>query len=403
MATNFGTLPMIAGYGNNSYLHTKHLMERRQFLSRTSIATGSFILAPWLWQSCQTDVSTKIKNWVWITPETGLTENEWKGRFEKLKEHGFHGAIIQVYGSHMALYDTPFLPVQEALLEKLIPIGKASGIEIHAWMWTMPNNNPFYIENHPEFYAVNGLGQPAHTHPAYVGYYRFMCPNQPGVRDFLVNNVKTLAEKQGLDGIHFDYIRLPDVIIAEALQPVYNIVQDREYPEFDYCYCSVCRDKFRNETGIDPLKDLQDPSANLQWRQFRYNSITNLVNKHLIPDAKKNGMKATAAVFPNWESVRQQWSMWDMDAFFPMLYHNFYNADLQWIAENLIKQINSLKNKAPIYSGLFLPALTVTQLQDAIRISIESGAAGVSLFSFHQLNSEHLKIFQGNKPIGMIP
>lgn len=362
-------------------------MHRREFIYKTGLASiGIAAISPIL-NSCngESRKDSKIKNWVWITPEAGLSAEKWKERFEMLKDYGIDGAIVQVYAAHTAWYESPDLPVQEPLLEKLIPIGKETGVEVHAWMWTMPNNNPYYIENHPEFYAVNGLGQPAHTHPAYVGYYRFMCPNQPGVREFLKNNVNTLSEKQGLDGIHFDYIRLPDVIIAEALQPKYNIVQDREYPEFDYCYCSVCREKFLGETGIDPLKDLEDPSANRQWRQFRYNSITNLVNDLLIPEAKKNGMQATAAVFPNWESVRQQWSQWDMDAFFPMLYHNFYNADLQWIADQIKNQIQLLKSPKPIYAGLFIPALKDDELTEAINRSTNAGASGVSLFSYHQI------------------
>lgn len=362
-------------------------MHRREFIYKTGLASiGIAAISPIL-NSCngESRKDSKIKNWVWITPEAGLSTEKWKERFEMLKDYGIDGAIVQVYAAHIAWYESPDLPVQEPLLEKLIPIGKETGVEVHAWMWTMPNNNPYYIENHPEFYAVNGLGQPAHTHPAYVGYYRFMCPNQPGVREFLKNNVNTLSEKQGLDGIHFDYIRLPDVIIAEALQPKYNIVQDREYPEFDYCYCSVCREKFLGETGIDPLKDLEDPSANRQWRQFRYNSITNLVNDLLIPEAKKNGMRATAAVFPNWESVRQQWSQWDMDAFFPMLYHNFYNANLQWIADQIKNQIQLLKSPKPIYAGLFIPALKDDELTEAINRSTNAGASGVSLFSYHQI------------------
>jgi uncharacterized lipoprotein YddW (UPF0748 family) len=362
-------------------------MHRREFIYKTGLASiGIAAISP-IFNSCNLESSEdfKIKNWVWITPEAGLSTEKWKERFEMLKNYGIDGAILQVYAAHTAWYESPDLPVQEPLLEKLIPIGKETGVEVHAWMWTMPNNNPYYIENHPEFYAVNGLGQPAHTHPAYVGYYRFMCPNQPGVREFLKNNVNTLSGKQGLNGIHFDYIRLPDVIIAEALQPKYNIIQDREYPEFDYCYCSVCREKFLVETGIDPLKDLEDPSANEQWRQFRYNSVTNLVNDLLIPEAKKTGMQATAAVFPNWEGVRQQWSQWDMDAFFPMLYHNFYNADLQWIADQIKNQIQLLKNPKPIYAGLFIPALKDDELTEAINRSINAGASGVSLFSYHQI------------------
>lgn len=371
-------------------------MKRREFLKKAGIAGFGLAAANTLALSCmrKDNELAKQKNWVWITPESGLPDDEWKRRFTKLKEYGFHGAIIQVYSSHKAWYETPYLPVQEVLLERLIDAGIETGLEVHAWMWTMPNNNPYYIENHPEFYAVNGLGQPAHTHPAYVGYYRFMCPNQPGVQDFIEQNVRILSQKTGLHGIHLDYVRMPDVIIAEALQPVYDVIQDREYPEFDYCYCELCREKFRDKSGIDPLKDLADPSANKQLRQFRYDSVTNLVNGRLIPAAKSTGMQATAAVFPNWESVRQEWSKWDMDAFFPMLYHNFYNADLDWIAAKIRKQLHALKSPKPIYSGLFLPALTAENLPDAIKTSVEAGASGVSLFAFNNISDSYWNILK---------
>ena len=365
-------------------------MERRRFIKNIGLAGAGMLAGSYLLSSCQEkSMGFPIKNWVWITPEANLPMDTWKERFEELKKLGMHGAIVQVYASHHAMYGSDFLPVTEPLLEKLIVLGKETGVEVHAWMWTMPNNNPYYIENHPEFYAVNGRGQPSHTHPAYVGYYRFMCPNQPGVRDFIVRNVQTLASMEGLDGIHFDYIRLPDVIIAEALQPVYNIVQDREYPEYDYCYCQVCRDMFREQSGIDPLKDLEDPSASEQWRDFRYHSVTRLVNQHLIPAARVNGKKVTAAVFPNWESVRQQWSQWDMDAYFPMLYHNFYNASLGWIGENLVKQIAALKKPVPVYSGLFLPSLTPEELLEATEISLQAGASGTALFALNHLSDYH--------------
>lgn len=365
-------------------------MERRKFIKKMGLAgagvlAGSYMLSSYI----SNDRGFPLKNWVWITPETHLPLDTWKERFEKLKKLGIHGAIVQVYSSHQAMYQSDFLPVTEPLLEKLIVLGKETGLEVHAWMWTMPNNNPWYIENHPEFYAVNGLGQPAHTHPAYVPYYRFMCPNQPGVKDLIVRNVQTLASMEGLDGIHFDYIRLPDVIIAEALQPLYNIVQDKEYPEYDYCYCPTCREMFKKETGIDPLKDLADPSASEAWRQFRYDSVTRLVNDSLIPPVKQSGKQATAAVFPNWESVRQQWSYWKMDAYFPMLYHNFYNASLDWIGQNLEKQISELKKPAPVYSGLYIPSLSPEELEKAITISEKAGAAGVALFSYHQMQQEH--------------
>ncbi len=102
---------------------------------------------------------------------------------------------------------------------------------------------------------------------------------------------------------------------------------------------------FKAKTGLDPLKDLEEPALHDEWRQFRYDTITHLVNDILAPEARQAGKQITAAVFPNWESVRQEWRNWNLDAYLPMLYHNFYNAGLPWIGEQLTREIGELQNK----------------------------------------------------------
>jgi uncharacterized lipoprotein YddW (UPF0748 family) len=370
-------------------------MNRRHFVKNLGVLGLSLTAYNFLSIACKSGSTPNgWKNWVWLTPDRGADRETWKMRLELMKQNNIHGVFVQIYGSHTAWFETTRLPVEEPLLEKLVELGQEVGIEVHAWMWTMPNNNPYFIENHPDWYAVNGLGQPSHSHPAYVGYYRFMCPNNPGVIDFVSTNVRELARINGVSGVHLDYVRLPDVIIAEALQPVYNIVQDREYPEYDYCYCETCRSIFKEQSGIDPLKDLEDPSANLAWRQFRQDSVTRLVNEHLVPEAHSKNVPITAAVFPNWEAVRQEWRKWKLDAYFPMLYHNFYNAELEWIGQHLEKQIAELEIKKPVYSGLFIPSLTPEQLEQAIEISRNAGAAGVSFFAFNSLKEDHYKVIK---------
>ncbi|MDX9940747.1 MAG: hypothetical protein RBS53_00860 [Bacteroidales bacterium] len=370
-------------------------MHRRTFMRKAGLMGLGLAAVNYLGFACSRDAKgTGWKNWVWITPGRGISDEDWLGHLTTIKKSGIDGVFLQVYSSHKAWWQTDRLPVEEPLLERLIVLGKTIGLEVHAWIWTMINNNPYFIENHPDWYAVNGLGQPSHSHPAYVGYYRFMCPNNPGVREFVSENVQALTKVPGVSGVHLDYIRLPDVIIAEGLQPKYNIVQDREYPEYDYCYCEICRNKFREESGIDPLKDLEDPSANEQWRQFRYDSITGLVNNELAPIARGRNIPITAAVFPNWEGVRQEWRKWKLDAFFPMLYHIFYNGDLQWIGDNLKKLIADLETPKPVYSGLFISSLTPGELEEALKISHTSGASGASYFAFNHLNEDHLKIIR---------
>ncbi|ELR72144.1 Tat (twin-arginine translocation) pathway signal sequence domain protein [Fulvivirga imtechensis AK7] len=375
-------------------------MKKREFLKTLGKGSLAIVSSHTLLQACipketgstvseVKNLSPNTKNWTWVTPEKGLSADQWKRKLSLVKDSGIDAILLEVYNGNHTYYDNNRLPVEEKLLEKLVPICKELGLEFHAWMWTMPCNNEKIVKEHPDWYAVNGLGQSAATHPAYVDYYKFLCPCHPEAQEFVRQNVEALAQINDIDGVHLDYVRLPDVILAEALQPKYDIIQDREYPQYDYCYSQYCRDQFKKKTGIDPLKDLKDPSANQEWRQFRYDAITNLVNNKLVPEAKKYNKKVTAAVFPNWESVRQQWGNWHLDAYLPMLYHNFYNEDINWIREHTEKGIARLQDKKPVYSGLYIPSLSPKELQQAYEAALQGGAGGISIFSMNQVSEEH--------------
>lgn len=383
-------------------------MKKRKFVKLLTTGTASLLGASLFW-SCQntpdggqrkilskellpeiirTAEDSLPKNWIWIRPKLGLSDEEWKKTFDQIKSSGIDAIIPQVYAGVETLFDHPTLPVKERWLEHILPLAHAAGLEVHAWMWTMPMNNKELIEKHPDWFAVNGNGEPAHTHPAYVNYYKFMDPCHPEVQDFVAANVAALAKIEDLDGIHLDYVRLPDVILAEALQPKYNIVQHKEYPEYDYSYSERCRQQFKAKHGIDPM-DLEDPSANKDWFQFRCDAISHIVNERCVPLARESGKRITAAVFPNWESVRQQWHRWDLDAFLPMLYHGFYNQSVEWIGEETKKGLERLKNTKPIYSGLFIPHLRPDEIQKAIDVSKKAGAKGVCLFAYGSIKAEH--------------
>ena len=101
----------------------------------------------------------------------------------------------------------------------------------------------------------------------------------------------------------------------------------------------------------------------------------------------------SAAVFPNWEYVRQQWPVWDLAAVLPMLYHSFYEDDLAWVGEQVRKGVDSLEKKIPLYSGLCVLAIAPDDLAAAIAVSMENGAAGVCLFSNTAMKDGHWQAF----------
>jgi len=344
----------------------------------------------------------KLKHWTWITTDLETSDEEWERRFGQMREAGIDAILPEIFNNRTAAYGSRHLPVSGKWLEQVLPLARAAGLEVHAWMHTMPCTIPEINEEHPEWFAVNGKGESAVDRPAYVGYYKFLCPSRPEVHEFLQERVRELARYEELSSVHLDYIRYPDVILAASLQSRYGIVQDREYPEYDYCYCEICRETFEEQAGADPL-DLEDPSASQEWRQFRHDRITQLVNDKLAPVVRQEGKAVTAAVFPNWEHVRQQWSAWHLDAVLPMLYHSFYQADLEWIKAECEKGVKFLPERIPLYSGLFVPALRPDELPEAVRVSVEGGAKGVSLFSARAMSDAHWENFhQINRELGKI-
>lgn len=376
-------------------------MNRREFVKKLALGSAFLAAQKYLspleraYASAGIDSLRRegMKNWAWVSTDTKPSIDEWKRRFELWHESGVDSVLLEIYNSTNAFYKSSHLPVKEAWLERLLPLAKAEGLEVHSWMWTMPCNIENIVKKHPEWYVVNRKGESASDKPAYVHYYKFMCPSRPEVQEFIRSTVSELAGYEQLDGIHLDYIRFPDVILAEALQPKYHIVQDKEYPEYDYCYCEVCRNDFLKETGID-IRKLEDPASNSQWRQFRYNRINNLVNNVIVPAAHSKNKAVTAAVFPNWEMVRQQWPAWNVDGVLPMIYHGFYNKGIEWIKEQTLKGTKSLGGRFPLYSGLFIPQLNPEELAKAIEYSMEGGAKGVSLFAAQSMSLKHWEVFK---------
>jgi len=329
----------------------------------------------------------KVKNRAWMVNHYNPSIDEWRRQLALMRASGISAILPEIYESRHAFFASRHLLVAEDRLAKILPIARAEGLEVHAWMWSMPCNIDEIVQDHPEWYVVNRKGESAADKPAYVPYYKFLCPSHPEVHEFLRTTVQELCQYDDLNGVHFDYIRYPDVILPETLQPKHGIKQDREFPEYDYCYCSNCREDFKGLTGRDPL-EIADPSTNGEWIQFRCDQVTRLVNEVLIPEVHAHNKMASAAVFPNWEHVRQQWRAWNLDAALPMLYHKFYNAGIDWIGEQTGMHVKAMRNGAAIYSGLMVSHLKPKEIGRALEISLEAGASGVALFAAPFMNKK---------------
>jgi len=360
---------------------------RRRFLQNSAFGFASLVSLNST-AVIKSTTARKLKNWIWISPNLRLSDDDWKKRFEKLKKAGIDALLPEIYKGGSAYFGSNRHPVKAEFLERFIPLAKSFDLEVHTWMWTMPCLQKKIQENHPDWYNVNRLEESSLNKPAYVNYYKFLCPAKEKVHEFIQGTVEELCQFE-IDGIHLDYVRYPDVILPKGLWAKYDLVQDKEYPQFDYCYCETCRNKFNKQQGIDPLK-IKEPSEHQAWLQFRYDQVTNLVNNKLVPTGHKNGKVMSAAVFPNWKNVRQEWPVWKLDAVFPMLYNKYYFENADWIKNHCKKGNESLKYNSKLYSGLMIDEPNI--LKENILKSFEGRAKGVSLFSMRSLLNDHIEM-----------
>jgi hypothetical protein len=332
----------------------------------------------------------------WLGGPGELTDLELKEQFTALKNRGVDGLMYNG-GQNPETYS------------RVGKIAKQAGLEFHAWIPTMvQQENP---KLPAELYAINGKGESAFDKPAYVDYYKFLCPSRPAVYDFLSELYTSVAKVDEVDGIHLDYIRFPDVILARGLWDKYGLVMDREYPEYDYCYCDKCVSDFKHKSGID-IKSVKDPSTVQEWKQHRYDLITNIVNQ-LAEDVHDSGKKINAAVFPGPNSVakkivRQEWDKWKLDAVYPMNYNDFYLEGPEWVGDVTWEGVEAIDGRISLYSGLFIcpnpenkteendpenHGLIPEELEAAIRASMENGAAGICLFTPERMTEAHWEVF----------
>ena len=280
------------------------------------------------------------------------------------------------------------------VLEKIIPIADQKNIKVHGWMWTMNRPGDTIAKKHPEWYAVNRNGQNSLEYRAYVNYYQWLSPFHPEARKHIIKNAKKMMQVKGLASVHLDYVRYPDVILGADLQPKYNLVQETEMPEYDYDYHPLARAGFKKIFDKDPI-DFKHPELSTEWRQYRLNAITSLVNE-IVDIAHSKNQKVTAAVFPfpemSRQMVRQAWNDWNLDTAYPMLYQNFYRENINWIGFATKQGVSDVN--FPIVSGLYAPALRDPKdLEKAINIAKENGAKGISIFTADGLTKEQQAVF----------
>ena len=325
-----------------------------------------------------------FKFWVWTGANRERTDSSYVAEYKKYAESGIDAVLINTN-------------TDPGLLSRLAPIAKKEGLEVHAWIMAMNRPGDSVALQHPDWYAVSRDGNSTFDTRPYVDYYQWLCPTRKESRNHVLGLVEELSKVKGVESVHLDYIRLPDIFLPIGLLPKYDLVQEEELPQFDFCYCNVCIAEFEKIHHKNP-QNFENPALDIEWKQFRLNKIKAVVDD-AYEIAHNNGKDLTAAVFPYPEMadhmVRQRWDKWKIDAVLPMIYHNFYNEEIDWIGFATRQGISDLENKnTELHTGVFVPAMTSEELKESINQAKSNGAKGVSFFDGGALKPEHLQVIR---------
>ncbi len=331
---------------------------------------------------------TEFEFGVWITANKEKSNEDYVTEFTKYKNAGIDEVLI----------NTGTDPV---LLKRLVPIATDKGLKVHAWIMAMNRPGDSVALKHPEWYAVSKEGKSCFDTRPYVDYYQWLCPTRTESRNHILDLVEALAKVEGIESIHLDYIRFSDIFLPIGLLPKYNLVQDVELPEFDFCYCDVCVSEFEKLHHKNPRK-IENTSIDMEWKNFRLNAIKAVVDDayHIVHKYNKN---LTAAVFPYPEMadhmVRQRWDKWTIDEVYPMIYHGFYNEEIDWIGYATKQGVEDVKNRGiGINTGVYLPPFKSSEeLKEAILLAKINGAKGVTFFDGPALTKDYLEVIKQTK------
>ena len=252
-------------------------------------------------------------------------QQELRDILDQLKEANFNTVMLQTRLRGDLIYPSAFETFPEALTGKTgrnpgyDPLAFAieechkRGMELHAWIVTIPVGNHRQIKLLDKYSAVRKNRKICKQ---YQGSW-YLDPGHPGTADYLAGIVREIVSRYDVDGVHFDYIRYPE--------------NARRFPDKD------------THRKYGKGKDLK------QWRRENITAIARRLHaevKQLKPWVKvssspvgkfKDTNRYSSFGWNAYETVYQDAQGWLKegihDALFPMMYfkdNHFYPFALDW-------------------------------------------------------------------------
>jgi uncharacterized lipoprotein YddW (UPF0748 family) len=283
------------------------------------------------------ETPAEARRGLWIPCEGAVRVLDDAARVDRLiadaRALGTTDLFVQVYRGGRTWFDsqiadaTPFRAARERSgvdpLAKLIDSAHANGLRVHAWMnaLSLSENRTATLLARlgPDAVLVDRRGRSVLDYPDLEipapdrAWYRmgtrqvWLDPAAPTVTDTLAAiTAELLGRHPGLDGVHLDYIRHPDVL---PFSP-----GSRFGVGLDFGYGAASRARFERETGL--TAPTGDALANAdRWDAWRRDRVTEVVERvAAAARAAKPGIAVSAAVWAYADraylSIFQDWRGW---------------------------------------------------------------------------------------------
>ncbi|MDD9990056.1 MAG: family 10 glycosylhydrolase [Spirochaetaceae bacterium] len=356
---------------------------------------------------------------LWVIRHSIDSPAEVRAMVEAAAASGFNTLLVQVRGRGDALYASSLEPRAESLpdapafdpLQLVIDEAHARGMDVHAWVNTylvwglqaLPRSRMHLVNANPDWLAVpRSLGRELYTRnprdPRYVRRLTeharansqivtglWSSPSHPAVQARVQAVWLELATNYDLQGIHFDYVRLPS-------------------GEFDYSRGTL--DRFRGwvrpylssqryadlvaASGSDPFA-MADALGDL-WDQFRRDQVSMLVRriyrsvKEVRPD-----LVVSAALVADPKAARvkryQDWWGWLADGVLDVAVPMAYTTDREqfgaWVQEARI----SVGERERVWVGVGAYKNPVNETLRQIEDARAQGVGGVVVFAYDSASS----------------
>ncbi len=283
----------------------------------------------------------------------------------------------------------PNVPAGFDPLQDLIDKAHAAGMEVHAWMVTLPvvSGGKLPAGHIWQQHGPNAPGRDNWAMLTYGGESKgFLDPGHPDALDYTVSVYLDLLKRYDVDGVQLDYVRYGG-------------------PEWGYNPTAIAR--FNQQTGRTGTPKPSDPA----WMQWRRDRVTELVRKLYVEAlAIKPRVKVTAATIAwgdgpkndeGWyktqpySEVLQDWRAWleegIIDMAMPMTYQREYKPQQKRGYDNWIEYAkdHQYNRQIAIGPGNYLNYIedTLAQIRRAEAPSAKGNqVVGTVLYSYASSN-----------------